>query len=166
MGEQFAKLAADHGRCEPVPSLDVVNRLRGRWRVTCERGAIRFAAALSPRGAPRLQYLQWASELPASPSMRAAADRVVRLATRWNAAAAAKLFAEPADRDALARMAVDGGACTVGDAIDGDGTKASVFALKCAERPLELEVSLDKNGRVSAWRAYRPRAADGPYCVR
>jgi hypothetical protein len=166
MGEQFAKLGADHGRCEPKGTLDVVNRLRGRWRVACERGGIRFAAALSPRATPRLQYLQWASELPASPAMHAAATAILSLAAHWSDAAAVQYFADKPDRDAAARLGLDGGACELGDTLDGDGATISVFALSCAKQALELEVTLDEDKRVSHWRAYAPRAADSQFCAR
>jgi len=147
-GAQLQKLAADHGRCQPASPLEAPNRLRGGWRVTCERGAIRFAAALSPNASPRLQYLKWASELPASPAMKAAATALLR------------------DRDARARLALDGGTCTLGDAVDGDGTKHSVFALTCTKRPLELEVSLDDANKVASWRVHRARTDDTRYCAR
>lgn len=164
--EEFAKLATVHGRCEPASALDVVNRLRGRWRVTCERGAIRFAAALSPRATPRLQYLMWASELPASPAMHAAATAIFSLAAHWSDAAAVKLFASKPDRDAAARLALDGGACSLGETLDGDGTNTSVFALNCAKQRLELEITLDDDKRVSNWRAYPPRSPESQFCAR
>jgi CubicO group peptidase (beta-lactamase class C family) len=166
MSEQFAKLAADHGRCEPAQPLDVVNRTRARWRVTCERGAIRFAAALSPRATPRLQYLQWQSVLPASPALRTAAESILALSAHWDDATAAKLFADTPDRDAATRLALDGGACTLDDTLDGDGTTMSIFALTCAKKPLELQVVLTNDGRVAQWRAYPARADDEPFCAR
>jgi CubicO group peptidase (beta-lactamase class C family) len=166
LGEEFAKLAAAHGACQPAAALTAPNRLRGAWRVTCERGAIRFAAALSPNGEPRVQRLDWASELPPSPRMTAAAATLLRLTARWDARAAAALLAEPHDRDALARLALDGGACKLGAPLDGDGTTTATFALTCPKTPMELDITLDDRGRIATWHARRARDPAAPLCAR
>jgi CubicO group peptidase (beta-lactamase class C family) len=171
LGEQFAALQKAHGSCRPEGPLEAQTWLRGRWRLHCERGAITFAAALSPRAHPRLQALLWESELPPSPLLREAAATLARLLGRWDEATAKALFAVAVDRPraekGLARLAAEAGQCTVGRPLRGDGVRQGEFELLCSEGALQLFIALEEpGGRVASWRGYRPRAADSPYCAR
>jgi CubicO group peptidase (beta-lactamase class C family) len=166
--EEFAKLAAAHGRCAAAGAVVAPSRLRGRWEVACERGRIAFAAALSPKGKPRLQFVRWSSALPPSPRLSKAATAVARFAT--SGAAAGGLFAKSVDRAAV-RVALGravGGArrCVVGDALDGDGTSSGVFALTCDGRDLRLSVGVEeKTGKVTRARVSAVRNRRAPYCA-
>jgi CubicO group peptidase (beta-lactamase class C family) len=171
LAEQFAKLAKDHGACQPDGGFEAVNWLRGRWRLRCERGEIIFAAALSPRANPLLQELIWESDLPPTPRMSKAAAALVQLMGRWDDPAARALFAPPVDRarakTALARLGLDHGKCTVEQALKGDGANTALFQVNCTEGPLHLKIDLDeKTGLVTEWRGFPPRGPDSPNCAR
>ncbi|HMK73092.1 MAG TPA: serine hydrolase domain-containing protein, partial [Myxococcaceae bacterium] len=171
LAEQFARLRREHGSCRPDGALDAVNWLRGRWRLSCDSGAVVFAAALSPLAHPRLQTLVWRSELPPSPRMAEAARALAGLVGTWSEPRARLLFAPAVElartRKALARLGVDHGRCSVERPLRGDGGNEGVFRLGCTDAPLELSLSLDeKTGRVTEWHGSPPRAADSPNCAR
>jgi len=171
LAEQFARLRAEHGACRPEGTLEAVNWLRGRWRLECDRGAVTFVGALSPRSHPRLQALLWRSTLPPSAGMTEAARALAGLVGAWNDGRARSLLAPATDlgrtRKAMARLAVDHGSCSVERPLSGDGSKEGVFLLACSDGPLQLSLSLDeKTGRVSEWSGAPPRAPDSPNCAR
>jgi len=171
LAEQLDKLRRAHGACRADGPLEVVNWLRGRWRLSCDSGAVVFAAALSPRAHPRLQALLWRSELPPGPRMSEAARTLAGLVGTWSEPRAKALFAPAVDlsraRKSLARLGIDHGKCSVERPLRGDGSSEGVFQLACTDAPLELSLSLDeKTGRVTEWRGAPPRSADSPNCAR
>lgn len=68
--EHVASLRAKVGRCEPGGWLAIENWLRGRFRLTCERGALAVTMTLAPTSPPAVQYLR-VVEAPASPAIEA-----------------------------------------------------------------------------------------------
>jgi CubicO group peptidase (beta-lactamase class C family) len=55
--QAFEALRAKHGECRADRPFEPDNALRGRWTMTCERGAVRAGITLSPTMPPRVQYL-------------------------------------------------------------------------------------------------------------
>jgi len=166
MGDDFKKLAETHGRCEPG-ELTAVNLLRGKWKMKCEHGNIRFAAALSPKAEPKLQYLLWAEEMPPSGQLQKAASGLLKLSRSWDAGAAKALLADPAaSRDKVSRFVLDAGSCKLGDWVDGDGKTVALYSLTCTKRPMRLAVTLDeKSGKVVSFRTGRPRSPTAMNCA-
>lgn len=167
--QRLAQLTKDHGACRPDGDLVAVNRLRGVWRESCERGAVTFALALSPEPKPRLQALEWREDLPPSPPLEAAAAALVHLAERWDADAATAALAPSADvakvRKTLARLALDHGACKVERWVESDGKASATFLLSCAAGGAELEVNVDeKTGKVAGVGAHGAASVDKPNC--
>jgi CubicO group peptidase (beta-lactamase class C family) len=167
--ERFIGLARDHGRCRADGQPRFVNRLRGSWRESCDRGAIVFAAALAPGPKPRLQSLELREDMPPGPALASAATALIALFSRWDARAASALLASPVDASklerAFAKLSAAHGQCQVEKALESDGKSRATFALSCRERPLELTVSLDASGRVASATGHPPRSAVTPNCA-
>jgi CubicO group peptidase (beta-lactamase class C family) len=60
--QDFARLSRDHGACKPAGPLVAPNPTQARWRVACERGAIRFNLWLNPAPEPQVQLVRWEEE--------------------------------------------------------------------------------------------------------
>jgi CubicO group peptidase (beta-lactamase class C family) len=167
--ERFAALGRDHGACRLEGEPMFVNRLRGRWRETCERGAITFAAGLAPGPKPRIQSLELREDVPPGPALERAAAALIDLFARWDARAASALLAKTVEGAKLERtfgaLAILHGTCKLGVPVESDGKTRAIFALACRERPLELSVTLDGNGRVASVSAEAPRAEATPNCA-
>ncbi len=150
---RFATLAERHGACRDVSRFEVENALRGRWRVTCERGWLDVGITLAPTMPARVQQLDVRGVMPPGPELQRVITQVLSLMGTWNDAEASALFAPAVDRARVARLLqlarLQGGTCTVGDTRVGDGTRA-LFELRCDRAPLVADVVLDRaSGRVS-----------------
>ncbi len=62
---RMQELSARHGACRPATTIDPENALRGRWRMTCERGWLDVALTLAPTAPPRVQFINVQSISPA-----------------------------------------------------------------------------------------------------
>jgi CubicO group peptidase (beta-lactamase class C family) len=56
--KELEELRARLGACRPQGSFEAENALRGRWTMSCERGALEVAITLAPTVPPRVQYLE------------------------------------------------------------------------------------------------------------
>jgi hypothetical protein len=147
------KLHSAHGACQPATSIDAENALRGRWRLTCERGWIDLSVTLAPTMPPRIQALTEEGSLPPSDRLQAAAARAAALTERWDDAAFAELFVPDADRARLQKLFADTsfarGACKLGAIERGDGKTHALVQLSCERSPVRLDVKLDDaSGKV------------------
>jgi CubicO group peptidase (beta-lactamase class C family) len=166
---RFAALAREHGSCRLEGEPNFVNRLRASWRMTCERGVIQFAAGLAPGPNPRLQALELRQVVPPGPAMEKAFASAADLLRRWDARKAATLFAKSIDvakvqRD-MSALALGHGACKLDRAVEGDGKMRAVFALSCQDRPLELTLAIDGEGRITQIAGHPPRSEKSPHCA-
>jgi hypothetical protein len=167
--DRFAALTRDHGGCRFEGHPSFVNRLRGTWRLTCDRGALLFAAGLAPGPRPRLQGLEWREELPPSRDLETAGASMLKLLEKWDTEAATQRLARAADVPALERafaaLAVAHGPCKMDRSVDSDGKTRAAFLLSCQERPLELTVELDASGKVAQATGRPPPSAGRPNCA-
>jgi CubicO group peptidase (beta-lactamase class C family) len=170
IGDDFARLARDHGHCRPEGALEVHGRMHGSWRLACDRGAITFDALMSPANPPRVQAATWSEELPADARNARAATRLAAMIGRSDEGATADLFAPSVDRPrarkTLARLAIDHGVCTVISGvleIDHEplgNDRRARFHLACAEGPVDLTFTLDDAGQIAEFGASSPAAPD------
>lgn len=140
------ELKAKHGACRPDGILEPENALRGRWRMTCERGWLDVAITLAPTMPPRVQYLRVQSVLPPGEEMGNAIDVTLRLLSEWDAKTASSLAATGFDVERLRRQVAAAsawGTCKVGEAVAGDGNRESAVRLLCERGPLVVRLSLD-----------------------
>jgi CubicO group peptidase (beta-lactamase class C family) len=169
--EDFAKLRQGHGACRADGELTTYSPLHADFRVVCERGAIRFDILLAPGAPERLQDAHFTTELPVDARAEAAFRHWLLLLGAWNESAAGELFAPAVDRarvrKTLARITLEQGTCkpdrgyaqVVHEASRPD-LRAIRYDLSCSERPLELEFTLDAAGKIAAFSAHPPHAAD------
>jgi CubicO group peptidase (beta-lactamase class C family) len=166
--EKFAGLTREHGACRFDGDPTFVNRLRGSWRMTCDRGSIQFAAGLAPGPKPRLQALELREDMPPSAELERAGTAAVGLLSRWDVRKAQALVAKSVDVAKLERefikLAAVHGACKLERAVESDGKARAAFSLDCKDRPLELTVMLDSEGRVMKISGKPPRTATAPNC--
>jgi hypothetical protein len=167
--ESFATLHRDHGPCRFDGHDVYVNRLRGSFRATCERGAIQWAAGLAPGPRPRLQGLEVREEMPPTKELESAAATMVKLLERWDTTVATQSLAKAGDVPALerafARLNAVHGACKIDRAVDGDGKTRATFLLGCREGPLELVVQLEPGGKIAQTAGRVPRSEARPNCA-
>src|SRR5690606_6906425 len=95
--QDFEKLRTDHGRCKSSGAMMALSRARGRWRMTCDRGAIELTVLLTPSNPPRIQMVEWKQELLPDEKARNVAKQLTALVSRWSDAAGDKLFASGAE---------------------------------------------------------------------
>jgi CubicO group peptidase (beta-lactamase class C family) len=125
---RYTDLARLHGACTPDAALDAENALRGRWRLTCDRGRLDVAVTLAPTSPPRVQYLAVTSVMPPGPAMMAALT---------------------AARPQIAAQAAAWGSCRAGEAVSGDGVRQSGIRLTCDRGDLIARLSLGEDGRLA-----------------
>jgi hypothetical protein len=159
--DDFTKLARDHGACRPDGGLATFGPLNGRFRLSCQRGAVEVDVLMSPENPPRVQHIEWKQELEPDERTKKAAARIAALISAWNEAAAADVFGPPVHipniKKLFAHRALDHGACAVergafevNHAPMANDPGKPVFRLKCAGAPLELSFGLDtKTGKVA-----------------
>jgi hypothetical protein len=144
--KEFRDLAARHGAHRSVGPVEAENALRGKWRITCERGWLDVTITLAPTSTPRVQYIDVRSVLPPSPEMQKLLDTAVRLVAAWDqsafdAVAAPSLDAAQVKRQVAAAAAW--GACAPGEIVAGDGSKEASMRMKCEKGSIVVRVSVD-----------------------
>jgi CubicO group peptidase (beta-lactamase class C family) len=142
----LARLLERHGSCRPDEAIDAENALRGTWRMTCGRGWLDVAITLAPTMPPRLQQWNVRGVMPPGRALQKAIDEVLSLMTSWDRERAKRLLDPTVDPDQVSRQlqiaGLQAGACTQGDTLVGDGTRA-LFTLKCERAELMADVVLD-----------------------
>ena len=152
-GANLATLRERHGACRPEPAIDAENALRGRWRMTCDRGWLEVTITLAPTMPPLVQSLNVRGVLPPGPALQTAIDSVLSLMSSWDAERAKALLDPKVDVEQVSRQMTlarwQAGGCTQGDTLVGDGTRA-LFTLKCERAELMADVVLDTaSGRAT-----------------
>lgn len=138
--KESMELAQKHGTCT-MGAIDAPNALRGRWRLTCERGWIDAGLTLAPTPKPTLQALVATSVLPPDP------DLAARLKTALDPAAAPDAFVADFDhakrKRQLAVLESGWGTCTQTEPLRGDGTLRVGMKLACEKGGAVADVELD-----------------------
>jgi hypothetical protein len=165
---QFARLTEEHGRCEADGALHTSSALQGIFDLKCERGGIEFDVLLTPARPPLVQALGVQQTFSADERAARAAAALASLLRAWNDAGAEQWFAPKLDREksrkALARLALEHGACTVAHGTRqveqtpfGAESHQLRFRLSCASGPLDLALSLDEtSGKIVTFSARAP----------
>jgi hypothetical protein len=166
---QLEELRSAHGACRPEGAIDAWNGLRGKWKLTCERGWIDLIVTLAPTVPPRIQFLQTDGVLPPSAALSSAANGLAALIGRWDKAAAAKLFDKGADLERMQKLfaatAEQRGACRVEQAIGGDGKTKTKIRLACDRYPITMDFSFAEKGEKVSTVKFSPIAFRGGRCL-
>ena len=126
------------GVCRPNGAFRVENWLRGSFRLGCDHGWVDVTVTLAPTTPPAVQYLSFEEGHSLEPSLRTAIE------------------------SQLASFGSVYGACTIGDAVSGNGRTDARVSLHCERGPVDLIVHADSDGRLDRARFMPP--ADAP-CV-
>jgi len=155
----FDDLSRKLGPCRRQGSIEPQNALRGTSHLACEKGKLEVFVTLTPESNALIQHLDLRPDLPPSQELASAAERTAALVSRWDDAAAREVlagFSVARTRRSFAKEAGTG-PCKVSKQLDGDGRSHGLFELACARTPLDLEVTLDEEGKADAsLRAHRP----------
>lgn len=143
---RWRTLATTHGACGSPASIDADNALRGRWRMTCDRGWLDINITLAPMNPPRVQLINVQSTFPPDAEMTKAVESIAKLVGGWDAKTVEALAAPSLDVDKLRRQIAamsSWGTCKAGDTIGGDGSRSSAVRLTCERGTVAARLSLD-----------------------
>ena len=146
--DEIAKLREGLGACR-AGEIEAENALRGRFRMTCDKGWLDVNLTLAPTQPPRVQMLNVTSARPLSDDLRWAVDSVLaavnrgsqglRLAPSLNAMTLGSI---------LESMHQRYGTCRAGEPVEGDGSTRSFVKLDCDRGAAEMLVRLEE-GRLA-----------------
>jgi CubicO group peptidase (beta-lactamase class C family) len=139
-------LATTHGDCRPASTIDPENALRGRWRMTCERGWLDINITLAPTNPPRVQLINVQSTLPPDAEMTKAIESIAKLIGGWDAKTVETLAAPGLDLDKLRRQIAamsSWGTCKAGETVGGDGSRNSTVRFTCERGTVAARLLLD-----------------------
>jgi len=148
----FDELSRKLGACRRQGSIEAENALRGTSHLACEKGKLDVFVTLTPEANALIQHLELTPDLPASHALARTADRIASLVARWDDTTASEVLAGSSiarTRESFAKEAGNG-PCKVSAQINGDGESHGLFQLACARTPLDLEVTLEEQGKADA----------------
>ena len=161
----FDELSRKLGACRRQGSIEPENALRGTSHLACEKGKLDVFITLTPEANALIQHLELTPGLPPSRALASAADRIAALIARWDGGTANDVlagFSLARTRRSFAKEAGTG-PCKVSAQINGDGASHGLFELACAKTPLDLDVTLDEQGKADAsLRAHHPQDESCP----
>jgi CubicO group peptidase (beta-lactamase class C family) len=172
------RLGKAHGQCRLDKTLSIESPRSGKFALACDRGGVVATADVKDEdGAPRFSglFVRSTGLAPAKDTLRAAND-ILALYTRWDAAKFKALFAkadaEAAVKSGFEKQRAAAGSCRLAKDAEkdgGDGERGAVLRLACDRgAPQELAIGVDENGKVEAV-FFRPRAeapaGPEPRCV-
>jgi hypothetical protein len=134
------------GACRPDGAFEVENALRGRWKMTCDRGFLRVAITLAPTEPPLVQFWEVSPVGPLPPSVDAAVKAVAGLIGAPDRSALTALLDAGADAGAAARQvhaASAWGSCKPDEVLSGGGDRSARVRLACSNGSLDLTVEID-----------------------
>jgi hypothetical protein len=144
--KQIEAIRARLGVCRADGAFDVENALRGAWKMTCDRGALRVAITLAPTMPPKVQFWEIAPVGRLPPAVDSAVKAITGMVGAPDRAALAGMLDAGVDADALARQlhaASAWGSCKVDDVISGGSDRGARVRLACARGSLDLTVEVD-----------------------
>ena len=128
----------------------------------CERGWLDVVITLAPTMPPKVQLLNLRGVMPPGPALQATIDAVLALMRTWDADRARTIADPNVDLEQVARQVqlakLQVGACSQGDTIVGDGSRA-LFGLSCERGRLMADVVVDaQSGKATLIRLAPDRA--------
>jgi CubicO group peptidase (beta-lactamase class C family) len=132
---------ADLGSCAPR-TLEAENALRGRFRMSCERGWLDVDLTLAPTRPPRVQHLKVTRGKPLAAGMQESVSSVLEAMTRGPRDLT--LGAELA-RDSIGTLLAEAreryGSCRIEAPQEGDGETHARVRLECDRGALDLTIA-------------------------
>ena len=142
--DEITKLREGLGACR-AGEIEAENALRGRFRMTCDKGSLDVHLTLAPTQPPRVQALDVTGVRPLSDEMRAAVDAVVTSIVRGSQGLRLAPSLSAGNLGALLESVHQRyGTCRAGEPVEGDGTTRSFVKLDCDRGPAEMLVRLEQ----------------------
>jgi hypothetical protein len=134
------------GTCRPDGPFEVENALRGRWKLTCDRGFLRVAITLAPTEPPLVQSWEVTPVGPLPPSVGAAVKAIAGLIGAPDRSTLTALLDAGADAGAAARQmqaASAWGSCKPDEVLSASGERGARVRLACSNGRLDLTLDVD-----------------------
>lgn len=157
---EIEKLKTAFGACRPASDMRAENLLRGKFRLMCDQGSVEVVFTLAPTMPPKLQTLAFVPAHKLSAGLKAAVETVAaqfgtQSEDRIGAVAAAS-FDASALRYHIVLLQASYGACRAGETAASDGSSFVRVRLQCDRGPLDAELRLDAQGKITAASFSRP----------
>jgi hypothetical protein len=162
----FDALSRKLGACGRQGSIEAENALRGTSHLACKNGKLDVFVTLTPEANALIQHLDLTPDLPPSQALAGTADRIAGLVARWDDTTANEVLAASSvgrTRRSFAKE-TDNGPCKVSKQLTGDGESHGLFQLACRRTTLDLDVTLEENGKADA--SLRAHRAPNEKCPR
>jgi len=134
------------GACRPDGAFEVENALRGRWKMTCDRGFLRVAITLAPTEPPPVQSWDVTPVGPLPASVGAAVKAIAGLIGAPDGSALTALLDAGADAGAAARQvhaASAWGSCKPDEVLSSGGDRSARVRLACSNGSLDLTLDVE-----------------------
>lgn len=155
-------ISVDHGKCRAEGDILLLSATHGRFRVSCERGAIDVVALLTPHPKPLIQTFELSRQMPVTDSERAMAETLLITLARSTPLPANALAPDVDPRPLekrLARLRGTSGDCSLEQPLWNNGGGEASFRLRCSEGPVQLSLRMDpKTSLLRDFSSARPRA--------
>lgn len=136
----------EHGKCQSEGKIIPMSATHGRFRVSCERGAIEFVVFLTPHPKPLIQNLELSREMPVSDKEVAMAQKLAA-SFSVNSKFPANALAPGVDprplENRLARLRASYGDCSLERPLWNNAKGEAVFRLRCREGLMNLKLRLE-----------------------
>jgi hypothetical protein len=150
--DEVQRLHESLGACKPAGEVQPENRLRGTFRLECERGWVDTTFTLAPTRPVTVQSLALVEGRPLTPGMRASVAAVNALGSQWVDTDAERLAASALDQRALRRLLTAFGAaygsCQIGETLSGDGVTTAKVRLTCERGRADVTIRAATDGRI------------------
>lgn len=144
---RLAALHAVHGALHSDGPIAAENALRGRWRLSGERGWCVVWISLAPTAPPRIQEMRIRSAPPPNPALLAAVEQLAQLSRRPSRRRLDGLMAAGVDAaaifDQVRMVQILCGACRVGDVLASDGETSATFRLEGPRGQTDVDIMIE-----------------------
>ena len=160
--QDLEKMKSDLGSCRATGEVEPENLLRGKFRMSCERGLVDISFTLAPTMPPKLQLLRFATIKPLNAKMKAIAEGMASGSVDRIGSMSDASFDLVQLRRQLDAARASYGSCRVGGTLEGNGATHARVLLECDRGPLELRYSAGAAGKLASASFMRPQ---GVACV-
>jgi CubicO group peptidase (beta-lactamase class C family) len=139
--KEIATIQGDVGACNRIGDIEPENLLRGKFRMTCEHGAVEVAFTLAPTMPPKVQALRFTAAVSLDEKAKAVVDALAA-----GSGSVQNVNAEL--RRQLEEVRNSHGSCRLGETLGGDGKMNFRVLLECDRGPVELQLRLNEERKI------------------
>ena len=162
--KEVERIKSDLGICHPTGGIEPENLLRGKFRMSCERGLLEVYFTLAPTMPPKVQSLRFGTIKPLNGTMKTLAEGIASAIESPSEERVATVADASLDAVKLRRQldVIRGsyGRCRVGEALEGDGATEARVLLECDRGQLELRYRARGIGKLASASFVRPQGVE------